>query len=359
MSALYGPPLAGAFRWPRGFGTQRTATHRHQGLDFDVEAGRKWLAVADGVVEHAQSEPARQFAGYGRVVVLRFQDADGRTLRALYAHGKSVAVTPGQSVHVGDVLGEVGQSQFRTAAMLQRAHVPVPAGYTPAMDDGHVARGTGRVMAPHLHFELSTHTYPQGSEAPTRIDPARWFLERGVARLRGGVGPSRPHDAPHGSAPWQVDVVNRTTQTGQRIALLSAQLNAAGHSDVATAIVQAWTAARTAILAAVQASDPTRARAAVSGWLDAARGFASRAVALLGDAAGAAVDAQVAALAAIWDGVAWVAERAAAMAVAPLVPLVAPPLGGAALIALGLAGWWLLTMGTGAGYLYSRRRRRQ
>lgn len=358
-AALWGPPLAGSFRWPRGFGVQRTATHRHQGADFDVEEGRKWLAVANGVIEHAQSEPSRAFAGYGRVVVLRFEDVDGRTLRALYAHGKRVDVHVGQQVTVGDPLGEVGRSQFRTATMLQRAGVRVPEGYTPAMDDeGRVARAsTGRGMGAHLHFELSTHAYPQSSEAPTRIGPTRWFLDRGVARARASLA-SRPHDAPNGGASeLATDIIGRVGATEARIAEVSAQLNAAGLAPAATALLGAWETARESILTAARAGDPAAMKARVRAWLGTLTELARRLASVAPAAARAAVDAQARALAAIWEGVAWVAAAAATAAAPLLAPVVAPLVGTGALL-LWLGGFWLLTAGTGGAYLYTRQRRR-
>jgi septal ring factor EnvC (AmiA/AmiB activator) len=372
MSSLYGPPLEGSFRWPRGFGVQRTATHRHQGLDFDVPEGRKWLAIADGTIEHALNEPGPRFSGYGRVVVLRFVDADGTTKRALYAHGKDVAVTAGQQVRKGTVLGLVGRSQFRSRRALERARIPVPPGYTPSQDDGAGSppRANGSRMSPHLHFEISTAAYPQGSEAPTRVDPLAWFLERGVARARASSGDGRiaradtgrtPHQArtplEHAravvaSAELQADLTRRVFATDREIERAALLLGSAGLTNVASSVQLAWQGARAVLLERIRSApaELEAIRTAVAAWTTRVaelRDTLAAQVASSSEAIASQIRAFGDRLIAIWDAIAWTGRVAAGVAI-----------GGAGVLLLLMFGVMAFGQYTGARYVYRRARRR-
>lgn len=120
------------------------------------------LAVTRGTVSRAESEYARGFSGYGRVVVLH---ADAGPY-VLYSHLDDVRVRPGQRVEAGEVLGTVGDTRFTAGDRNARF----------------------RRSKPHLHFEVSPRAYPQPSTA-LRLDPAVLYgarvrtLERG--RLHG------------------------------------------------------------------------------------------------------------------------------------------------------------------------------
>ena len=85
----------------------------HYGTDYDVEEGTTICSFADGTVYAVGEED-----GYGKYIILEHQDG----WRTLYAHCSETAVTAGQSVQMGEFIGESGQ--------------------------------TGRVTGPHLHFEL-------------------------------------------------------------------------------------------------------------------------------------------------------------------------------------------------------------
>jgi murein DD-endopeptidase MepM/ murein hydrolase activator NlpD len=85
----------------------------HQGLDISTEKGQPVLATADGEVESAS------YSGdYGNLVVLKH----GFGLETRYGHLSGFAVSPGQSVARGQVVGYVG--------------------------------ATGRATGPHLHYEI-------------------------------------------------------------------------------------------------------------------------------------------------------------------------------------------------------------
>lgn len=132
------------------YGYQRSATHRHNGIDLPARLGTNVRAAAPGKVTHATETWEQGFTGYGRVVAI--EHADG--LHTLYAHLDRVAVTPGQLVEAGEVIGTVGTSRFNANDLTFEAD-PKKA---------------------HLHFELAATPYPQkkGSSAP-RLDPVAWL----------------------------------------------------------------------------------------------------------------------------------------------------------------------------------------
>lgn len=91
----------------------------HSGVDISTLYGSRVIAPADGVVTFADF-----YAGYGRM--LEVEHAQGFITR--YGHLSSFAVTPGQSIHRGQVIGYVGLS--------------------------------GRSTGPHLHYEVWLHNNP-------------------------------------------------------------------------------------------------------------------------------------------------------------------------------------------------------
>jgi murein DD-endopeptidase MepM/ murein hydrolase activator NlpD len=81
----------------------------HQGIDISTEKGQPVYATADGAVE------AATYTGdYGNLIVLKH----GFGLSTRYGHLSSFAVTTGQSVRRGDVIGYVGSTGRSTGAHL-------------------------------------------------------------------------------------------------------------------------------------------------------------------------------------------------------------------------------------------------
>ena len=91
----------------------------HTGLDIATNRGDAVRAAADGTVLKAGTG-----SGYGREVVIDH----GRGVETLYAHLSGFAVTAGQDVRRGDILGYVGTS--------------------------------GHSTGPHLHYEVRIHDTP-------------------------------------------------------------------------------------------------------------------------------------------------------------------------------------------------------
>lgn len=91
----------------------------HSGVDISSGYGQPVMAPADGVVEFADF-----FGGYGRAVILDH----GRGVSTRYGHLSGFAVTIGQRVHRGDIIGYVGLS--------------------------------GRSTGPHLHYEVRINDIP-------------------------------------------------------------------------------------------------------------------------------------------------------------------------------------------------------
>jgi murein DD-endopeptidase MepM/ murein hydrolase activator NlpD len=85
----------------------------HKGVDISVPAGTGVRATADGIVVHAAYD-----SGYGRLVVVDH----GGGMQTYYAHLSAFRVHTGQELRRGDIVGAVGSS--------------------------------GRVTAPHLHYEV-------------------------------------------------------------------------------------------------------------------------------------------------------------------------------------------------------------
>ncbi|MCU1283996.1 MAG: peptidase [Acidobacteriales bacterium] len=91
----------------------------HRGVDINGSYGQPILAPADGVVEEATVRN-----GYGKTVVVNH----GHGYETLFGHMSGFAVTVGQHVQRGDVLGYVGLS--------------------------------GRSTGPHVHYEVHINNTP-------------------------------------------------------------------------------------------------------------------------------------------------------------------------------------------------------
>lgn len=98
----------------------------HSGLDISVPYGTPVHAAADGVVSSANF-----MSGYGRLITLEH----GHGIATRYGHLSGFAITPGQHVRRGQVIGYVGT--------------------------------TGRVTSPHLHYEVRIQSVP--------VDPHKYL----------------------------------------------------------------------------------------------------------------------------------------------------------------------------------------
>ncbi len=106
----------------------------HRGIDISVGFGTPILAPADGVVTFVGQE-----SGYGRLIQIEHaQDISTR-----FGHLSAFAVTEGQHVARGQVIGYVGQS--------------------------------GRATGPHLHYEVWVHNSPVNPYKYLRISPTVSF----------------------------------------------------------------------------------------------------------------------------------------------------------------------------------------
>ncbi len=85
----------------------------HRGVDISAPTGTPVKAAADGFVTHAEWSN-----GYGKLVVI----SHGNGMQSWYAHLSKFDVIAGQEIRQGEILGRVGS--------------------------------TGRVTAPHLHYEV-------------------------------------------------------------------------------------------------------------------------------------------------------------------------------------------------------------
>jgi murein DD-endopeptidase MepM/ murein hydrolase activator NlpD len=103
----------------------------HTGVDISAPMGTPVKSAADGVVSYAQ-----YYGGYGKLVVVTHNTG----MQTYYAHLSKFDVIAGQEIRQGELVGRVGS--------------------------------TGRVTAPHLHYEVRVGGVP--------VNPYR-FLVRTVA----------------------------------------------------------------------------------------------------------------------------------------------------------------------------------
>jgi murein DD-endopeptidase MepM/ murein hydrolase activator NlpD len=104
----------------------------HYGVDITAPTGTPIRAAADGIVL-----AAHLVSGYGRLIVIDH----GSGLETYYAHLSRFAVIPGQEIRQGELIGAVGTS--------------------------------GRVTAPHLHYEVRRNGSPQ--------NPSRFLTQQHLA----------------------------------------------------------------------------------------------------------------------------------------------------------------------------------
>ncbi len=160
----FGRPIPdGAQNWvdrtyPYG-GTSGGRLQVHHGDDLVNPTGTKIIAAADGTVVYAGDDLTREIGKgtnyYGNLVILQhpFASPEGKPVYTLYGHMNSVAVTQGDVVKKGQVIGYVG--------------------------------ATGVAMGPHVHFEVRLGD-PFSFDA-TR-NPEMWlFPYRGFGTLAGRV----------------------------------------------------------------------------------------------------------------------------------------------------------------------------
>lgn len=121
-------PVPGAVTSPFGyrihpiFGTRKL----HTGWDLSSGGGEPIVAAADGVVVSAGTR-----GGYGNATVVDH----GGSLATLYAHQSSMAVSAGQQVEQGQVIGYVGCTGYCTGAHL---HFEVRVNGAPVDPSGYV-----------------------------------------------------------------------------------------------------------------------------------------------------------------------------------------------------------------------------
>ena len=116
------PSDDGTFHWPLAGKVLKRfdASSTHRGIDIEATAGETVVAARTGKVIYAGEEPTR----YGKLVVLEHA---GQWYSA-YAHLSSIAVTKGETVKSGDMVGQAGS--------------------------------TGEATTPQLHFELRQANKP-------------------------------------------------------------------------------------------------------------------------------------------------------------------------------------------------------
>ena len=130
-----------------GFGAARDAgVRRHEGIDIFAPRGTAVVAAADGWITRQTTNRLG-----GNVVWLW---SPSRRLSLYYAHLDRHAVTPGERVREGDVLGYVGNT------------------------------GNARFTAPHLHFGVYASMAGAVDPFPFVVDPVMQRQHRRQRRRR-------------------------------------------------------------------------------------------------------------------------------------------------------------------------------
>ncbi len=120
-------PLSGYYSISAGF-QSNDSVHRghHNGIDIAGGgiSGKPIMAIADGVVTHSNNSCSHNYGksrscgcggGYGNYVAINHgTGSDGKTYVAYYAHMASTAVSVGQTVKQGQVIGYVGSTGWST-----------------------------------------------------------------------------------------------------------------------------------------------------------------------------------------------------------------------------------------------------
>jgi murein DD-endopeptidase MepM/ murein hydrolase activator NlpD len=87
----------------------------HNGIDLDLEVGTPVLSARQGVVKGVGNTDAEcPYASYGRWILIEHDNG----LSSLYAHLSQSAVSPGQSVGRGEVIGYGGNTGYSTGSHL-------------------------------------------------------------------------------------------------------------------------------------------------------------------------------------------------------------------------------------------------
>ena len=111
----------------------------HSGVDISTAYGTPVIAAGDGVIVFAD-----YMSGYGRLIELDH----GNSISTRYGHLSGFAVSAGQAVKRGQVIGYVGSS--------------------------------GRVTSPHLHYEVRIGDTP--------VNPYKYLR---ITTARGSFGPAK------------------------------------------------------------------------------------------------------------------------------------------------------------------------
>jgi len=193
---VVGPfPVAGLASWTDDWHACRDGcTRLHEGLDIFAEQGTPLVAAADGVV-------TQKLVGELSGTSIEIQDANG--VQYFYAHlsGWAEPIEVGDQVHVGQVIGYVGNTG-NAISTPPHLHLEIQPGGIPVPPKPFVDRWVeiAELQARQLVAELTGEPLPPGVEAQTNFRLTRLFdlagsgeiIEVGAQRLLAlaGIQPS-------------------------------------------------------------------------------------------------------------------------------------------------------------------------
>lgn len=130
----------------------------HWGMDIGAPEGTPVHAVKSGTVV-----VARPVSGYGNCIWLSHT---GENTSSLYGHLSSMAVTEGQQVQAGAMIGAVGHTLAGRQVRVENGQV---------ISTGVESTSGISPIGPHLHLEIHPWSIPRIGPTPRRTDPVRWL----------------------------------------------------------------------------------------------------------------------------------------------------------------------------------------
>ena len=112
----FGNPIEGAtikdFSSGYGYRILNGRKEFHDGLDIAKPKGTPIYAAASGIVEYAAfGYPGSGYGGFGNVVKINHgYNTSGKEVKTIYGHCSKLAVSKGQYVNKGDIVGYVGST---------------------------------------------------------------------------------------------------------------------------------------------------------------------------------------------------------------------------------------------------------
>lgn len=135
---------------------------------WDADKGKPVHATGNGVVTYAQLVPT---GTWGRLIVIRHTRPNGEIVHSRYGHLASMAVTEGEVVNRGDVIGTIGGTEW---GMPNHLHFDISTSGILESNPTHWP-GTSKTSAAANYVNPKTFLQQFVPTTPTGIDMAKYF----------------------------------------------------------------------------------------------------------------------------------------------------------------------------------------